>query len=64
MKGLPATVAASLGATQPLFVVLFEKVAHKTFGKIIKDDSFKSKLGAVALVVIGVILLTFSTIKA
>ncbi|MBM3232850.1 hypothetical protein FJZ18_01650 [Candidatus Pacearchaeota archaeon] len=57
MKGLPATIVTSLSATQPVFVVILEKIAHWKFGKIVRDDSFKFKIGAVALVILGVILL-------
>ncbi|MEK6825704.1 MAG: EamA family transporter [Nanoarchaeota archaeon] len=58
MVDLPATIVTSLSATQPVFVVLLERIAHWKFGKIIHDDALRFKLGAVVLVVIGVILLT------
>lgn len=61
MKGLPASVVSSLGAVQPLFVVIFEKIAHHKLKAIIKDNSFKFKIGSAILIVAGVIILTISS---
>lgn len=60
MAGLPLTIASSLSATQPVFVILLERIAHARFGKMVQDNSLKFKLGAIALVTAGVILLTMS----
>lgn len=60
MQGLPATIVTSLMATQPVFVVIFEHIAHNLFGKMIRDDALRFKLRAIVFVVIGIILLTFA----
>lgn len=61
MDGLPATIVTSLAATQPVFLVLFERIGHGMFGKMVKDEAVGFKLGTVILVVIGVVLLAIST---
>ncbi len=55
---LPITIVATLGATQPLVVVLFERIAHARFGNITQDIRLVPKLGAIILIVVGVILLS------
>jgi hypothetical protein len=55
---LPVTLVSSIGATQPLVVLIFEKIAHSRFGKMTKDVKLLPKLGAIILIVLGVILLT------
>lgn len=61
MNGLAATIVSSVGASQPLFVILFERIAQGRYGKMTKDILLLPKLGAIVLVVIGVVLLVIST---
>jgi len=60
MSGLPATIVSSLAATQPLFVVFIERIVDSRLSSISKERFLKHKLGAVALVVIGVVLIYVS----
>jgi uncharacterized membrane protein len=62
MTYLPATIVASLAATQPLAVLIYERIANKKFGKIVKDNLLLPKLGAIILIISGVILLSISTV--
>jgi len=57
MTGLPATVVASIATIQPLFVIWFEKIGQKLFGKMTRDNLIKPKLIGIILIVIGIILL-------
>jgi drug/metabolite transporter (DMT)-like permease len=58
---LSVTIVSSLGAIQPLAVLIFERIAHSRFGNITKDIKLLPKLGAIILIIIGVILLTIFT---
>ena len=58
MNGLSATVVSSISATQPLSVLIFERIFHNKFGKITKDINLLPKLGSIILIVLGVILLS------
>ncbi len=57
MKNLPATIVSSVAATQPLFVLILERIMHCSFGKMCKDHFFLPKLIPISLIVIGVIIL-------
>jgi drug/metabolite transporter (DMT)-like permease len=57
MSGLPATIVASVAATQPLAVLFLEKIANKIGIKISAGSSFKRKLAAVCLIGLGVVLI-------
>ena len=58
MLGLPATIVSAIASIQPLAVLFFEKIGHKYLG--VKDVKLLPKLGAIILIVIGVILLSLS----
>lgn len=58
MSILPATVVTSIAATQPLAVLIFERIAHRRFGRMTQDQALLPKLGAVLLIVIGVVVLS------
>ncbi|MEK6963372.1 MAG: EamA family transporter [Nanoarchaeota archaeon] len=60
MNGLPVTIVASIGAIQPLIVLLIERIADNLFGKITKDHLLLPKLIPITLIVIGVILVYIS----
>ncbi len=60
MAGLPATIVASLGVLQPLFVLVMERIADSYIGKISRDTLLLPKLGAILLIIIGIALLTMS----
>lgn len=62
MTGLPATIVSVISATQPLFVLIFEGFAFFFGIKIVKDINWKHKIFAVALVVIGIVILYGSEI--
>ena len=57
MAGLPATTVSSLGATQPLAVLIIEKIFNKMGFSISRDKNFLSKLIPVSLIVLGVIIM-------
>jgi drug/metabolite transporter (DMT)-like permease len=57
MAGLPATVVSSLAATQPLTVLIIEKIFYKAGYSISKDKNFLSKLIPISLIVLGVIIM-------
>lgn len=57
MNELPATIVASFGATQPLIVLVLERLAHTRFGSMSKDTLLLPKLGSISLIVIGAVLL-------
>lgn len=57
MTSLPATVVSSICATQPVFVLLFEKLAHKKFGSMARDEEFGKKLISITFIVLGIVLL-------
>lgn len=56
---LPVTIVASIASTQPLIVLIFERFMHSKIGKMTQDTMLLPKLGAILLIVIGVILLSF-----
>lgn len=58
MSKIPATMVSSIASTQPLAVIVLERIAHSYFGKITKDVRLLPKLGAIGLIVIGVIILS------
>ena len=60
MAGLPATIVASIGATQPLVVLFLERITDGFTGKLTKDHALLPKLGIIALIVIGVVILCLS----
>jgi uncharacterized membrane protein len=57
MTGLPATIVASIAAIQPLLVLVFERITDTFLGKISKDVYLLPKLGAILLIVVGVVLI-------
>jgi drug/metabolite transporter (DMT)-like permease len=57
MAELPATIVSSVAAIQPLAALVFEWIAHRSFGGITKDEGFLPKLGAILLIVAGVALM-------
>ncbi len=58
MSLLPATVVTAIAATQPLAVLVFERIVHARYGKMTKDVTLLPKLGAILMIVAGVILLS------
>lgn len=61
MASLPVTVVSSIGAIQPLAVLIFERIIAARVGTITKDQRLLPKLSAILLIVIGVALLSLST---
>jgi uncharacterized membrane protein len=57
MNGLPATIVASIAATQPLTVLTLEYFANKAGFNISKNKDFKGKILPLLLIVGGVVLL-------
>jgi len=55
---LSVTFVSAVGAVQPLIVLGLEKAAHSAFGNMIEDVKILPKLGAIILIVLGVVLLT------
>jgi len=55
---LPVTIVAAITCIQPLFVLILEQVAHKTFGKMVKDKTIIWKLTGVTFIIAGLIVLT------
>jgi len=60
MKDLKATLVSSIGAIQPLAVILFERIVHARYVEITKDVALLPKLGAILLIVIGIVVLYIS----
>lgn len=60
MTGLKATFVSSISALQPLAVILFERIAHQRYGSITKDMALLPKLGAILLIVAGVVIMYIS----
>jgi drug/metabolite transporter (DMT)-like permease len=60
MKSLPATIVSSIAAIQPLCVVVFENIVDRRMKKISKDVILLPKLGAIILIVAGLVLLYVS----
>lgn len=58
MSRLPATIVASIASTQPLAVLIFERIVHAHVGKMTKDKKLGPKLIAISLIVVGVIILS------
>ncbi|MGE0793113.1 MAG: EamA family transporter [Candidatus Woesearchaeota archaeon] len=56
MNGLPATIVASIGATQPLTVLFLESLSHKMGFKISVENNFRKNLIPILFIVFGVIL--------
>lgn len=54
---LPVTIVASIAAIQPLYVLVLERIIDRFLGKISKDIYLLPKLGAILLIVVGVILI-------
>jgi hypothetical protein len=54
---LPVTIVASIAAVQLLYVLVFERIIDTFLGKISKDEYLLPKLGAILLIVVGVILI-------
>jgi drug/metabolite transporter (DMT)-like permease len=57
MKYMPATIVASIGAIQPLAVMMFEKIASFFGGDIERDKALAPKLFSIILIAIGVALI-------
>jgi len=57
MMSMPATIVASIAAIQPLIVLIFERIVDQKLGKISKDMLLLPKLGAIVLIVIGVVMI-------
>lgn len=60
MAGLQATVVSSIAAIQPLAVLFYERIVDGIFGKMSRDHLLLPKLGAILLIVIGVVLLSIA----
>ena len=60
MKGLPVTIVSSLGATQPLILLVLERIADRWHGKMMRDHLLLPKLGSILFIVAGVVLLYIS----
>lgn len=60
MTSLPVTVVSSVAAIQPVVVLLFERALATKLGIPVKDMILLPKLGAIILIVSGVILLYIS----
>jgi len=58
MIGLPATIVSAIASVQPLAVLVLEKIGHRFLG--VKDVKLLPKLGAIAFIVLGVVLLSLS----
>lgn len=61
MNLLPATIVSALASLHPMFTLIFERISSSFFGKVSKDHLILPKLGAIALIVIGAILLTVNS---
>ena len=57
MSELTASLVSGLAATQPLYVVILENLITRKVGRIAHDKEFLPKLGAVTLIVGGVVLI-------
>lgn len=62
MSGLPATIVSVVSVLQPLFVLLFEWIAFSFGFKIVKDESWRHKIFAIIMIVMGLVLLYFKDI--
>ena len=60
MAGMSATIFSSIAATQPVAVLLFEKLFHILGINVCRDESFLPKLVPIGIIVVGVILLYIS----
>ncbi len=58
MNGLSATIVATIGATQPLIVLLLERAFHFFGIRVSEDIRFLPKLIPISLIVIGIIILS------
>lgn len=54
---LPVTIVAAIAATQLLYVIVLERIIDNFLGKISKDTYLLPKLGAILLIVVGVVLI-------
>lgn len=61
MSTLPATIVSSIGAIQPLAVLIFERIITARIGTITKDTQLLPKLSAILFIVFGVVLLSIAT---
>ncbi len=59
MQSLDVTFVSCIGTLQPFFVLVIEWVTHQ-YVPMAKDENFIQKLIAIAIIVIGVILLTMT----
>lgn len=57
MSGLPATIVSSVAATQPLMILLLERIFHKLGIRLCEKESFAHKIVPLVLIVLGVIIL-------
>ncbi len=57
MKELPATIVSSIGALQPLIVLIGERITGLFVGGLTKDNLILPKTGAILLIVVGIVLL-------
>jgi transporter family protein len=57
MAKLPATIVSSVATLQPLAVILFEKIFHRRFKKIVSEASLAKKIIPIIMIVLGIILL-------
>jgi len=57
MTNMPATIVTSIGAIQPLVVIIFERIFHRIFGGMIRDDVLLKKIIPIIIIAIGVIMI-------
>jgi len=60
MSVLPATIVSSFGSVQPLVVLFGERAVQGFYRRMSADHAMMPKLGAIILIVIGVVLLMLS----
>ena len=58
MGALPAAIVVSIDATRPLFTILYERLLHWRGAALSSDYALLPRLGAIALIIAGVVLLT------
>ncbi len=64
MNGLSATIVSVISVTQPLFVLIFETIAVYFGFKIINEFNWKHKLFSILLIVMGIIIMYLSDVRA
>lgn len=57
MAGLPATIVSSIGATEPLMVLILERTVQRLTGNLTKDHKTLPVLVAIVFIVAGVVLM-------